>query len=101
MVKILNSENFNDFINKDLVLVDFYASWCGPCKMLAPNVEKVDEEGLIECGKLNIDEALDIAMSYNIQAVPYLGIFKNGKMVDKSIGYVDLAELKEFINKNI
>ncbi len=70
------------------VLVDFYADWCGPCKMMAPMIEQLAEElaGTVVVGKLNVDESSDIAMTYRVMNIPTLILFKNGKAAGKLIG---------------
>lgn len=93
MIKHLeNKEQFNELI-KDKVLVDFYAEWCGPCKMLAPNLEKLDYNIL----KVDVDKFQDLAISYGVMSVPTLILFKDGKEVNKVIGYLDIDELKEMV----
>lgn len=93
MIKHLeNKEQFNELI-KDKVLVDFYAEWCGPCKMLAPNLEKLDYNIL----KVDVDKFQDLAISYGVMSVPTLILFKGGKEINKSIGYLDIDELKEMV----
>ena len=93
MIKHLeNREQFNELI-KDKVLVDFYAEWCGPCKMLAPNLEKLDYNIL----KVDVDKFQDLAISYGVMSVPTLILFKGGKEINKSIGYLDIDELKEMV----
>lgn len=87
-----NKEQFDELI-KDKVLVDFYAEWCGPCKMLAPNLEKLDYNIL----KVDVDKFQDLAISYGVMSVPTLILFKGGKEVNKSIGYLDIDELKEMV----
>ena len=87
-----NKEQFNELI-KDKVLVDFFAEWCGPCKMLSPNLEKLDYNIL----KVDVDKFQDLAISYGVMSVPTLILFKNGKEVNKSIGYLDIDELKEMV----
>ena len=87
-----NKEQFNELI-KDKVLVDFYAEWCGPCKMLAPNLEKLDYNIL----KVDVDKFKDLAISYGVMSVPTLILFKGGKEINKSIGYLDIDELKEMV----
>ncbi len=79
------------------VLVDFYADWCGPCKMVAPIVSELAEEyaGVYKIGKLNIDNEQDTAEKYRVMSIPTLLIIKNGEVVDKIVGAVPKAALKE------
>lgn len=83
------------------VLVDFYADWCGPCKMMAPIVEKLagEYEGKIKIGKCNIDEEMDIAQRYRVMSIPTFIIFKNGEAVDTSVGAVSMDALKARLDK--
>lgn len=86
------TENFESEVLKSEipVLIDFWAVWCGPCKIIAPYVEQIskDYEGKIKVGKLNVDEQPQIAMNYGIRSIPTLLIFKNGKVADQIIGAV-------------
>lgn len=79
------------------VLVDFYADWCGPCKMVAPIVSELAEEydGIFKIGKLNIDNEADTAEKYRVMSIPTLMIIKNGEVVDKIVGAVSKAVLKD------
>lgn len=74
---------------KGLVVVDFFAQWCGPCKMMAPVIEKLAEnyKGQMKIGKLDVDENGDVSMRYEIQSIPTLIFFKDGQIVDKLIGF--------------
>ena len=97
---ILTEENFNDeVINSDKpVLVDFWASWCGPCKMLSPVISEIaDENKSIKVGKINVDEQQKLAYEYGIQSIPTLVLFKDGKPVDTSIGYVPKSHIEDMI----
>lgn len=93
----LSSENFQEeVLNSNLpVLVDFYADWCGPCKMMAPIVEKVAEEleGKAKVGKVNVDQNQDLAIKYNIMSIPTIIIFKNGEESRRIVGVRDKEEL--------
>ena len=77
------------------VLVDFWAAWCGPCKMVAPALTKLAEkyEGKLTVGKLNVDEQLKLAQQYKIQSIPTLAIFKGGELVSQKVGALSLAAL--------
>lgn len=99
----LNSENFeSEVLNaNEKVLVDFYADWCGPCKMMAPVIEELAEElqGKAKVGKINVDESTDTAAKYDVMSIPTIIIFKNGKEVKRFIGVRDKQELlNEVVN---
>jgi thioredoxin 1 len=100
--KELDSGNFNEEINntEKLVLVDFYATWCGPCKMLAPVVSEIAEEykEKLEVYKVNIDENQELALKYDIMSIPTLMFFKNGEVINTSVGFRSKSELKDTIN---
>lgn len=93
----ISSENFEEKVlkSKELVLIDFYADWCGPCKMMAPIVEQIAEElqGKAKVGKINVDENQDLAMEYNVMSIPTLIIFKEGKETKRFVGVKDKSEL--------
>lgn len=93
-------ENFNDIIKGEkLTLVDFFATWCGPCKMMHPVLEQLKEEmgDSIRILKLDVDENEDFSMQYNIQSVPTLMLFKSGEVVWRQSGAQTLNELKSII----
>jgi thioredoxin 1 len=98
MVEEINVENFNEKISEGKVLVDCYAVWCGPCRMLGPIVDEVASEVTdYKFYKLNVDEAEDVAKEYGIMSIPTLLIFENGELKNKSVGFVSKEELKELV----
>ena len=87
MLKHLNKDNFQNEISMGKTLVDFYADWCGPCKMIAPFVEEIaNERPDITVGKVNVDLDSEIAVKYGIVSIPTLIVFENGKAVDRMMG---------------
>ena len=99
-IKTVSGANFEYEVIKSerTVLVDFWATWCGPCKMLAPELEKLAAaHPEIDVAKVNVDENPDLAAAYHIAAIPTLLLFKGGKLAGQSVGYVDMAELEKLI----
>ena len=91
----LKNENFKELI-KEKTLVDFYANWCGPCKMIAPELEKV--ESSVKVVKVDVDEFEDIAREYGVMSIPTLVLFNNGKEVKRTIGFIDKDRIQKFID---
>lgn len=98
----LSNENFNkEVLNSEKpVLVDFWATWCGPCKMIAPIISEISEEfnNKVKVGKVNVDEEKELAIKYGISSIPTLVIFKNGKISKTLIGFRPKEEIKEVLN---
>jgi len=94
-IKHLDSSNYEEFIANGVVVVDFFADWCGPCKMMAPILDqaKIDYEGKAEIAKVNVDENKDLAVQNKIMGIPTLFFFKDGKVVDRSSGVLDKGAL--------
>ena len=100
-VKTLTNDNFKDFINQnDAVLVDFWAVWCGPCRLVGPVLEKLCKEDVIQVGKVNVDDEELIASAFSIESIPTMMIFKAGKLVAKTVGYQSENILKKWIEEN-
>lgn len=98
----LNKDNFEAeaLKNEKPVLVDFWATWCGPCRMLAPALENIAEAyaDKLVVGKVNVDEEMELAIQYKIVSIPALYLFKNGEVKAKTVGYMDENELKAFVD---
>ena len=94
----INENEFDEKIKNGKVLVDFFAEWCGPCKMLAPIIDEIADTAF-NCTfyKLNVDEAKEIPLRYGIMSIPTLLLFENGELKAKSIGFKTKEELLEFI----
>lgn len=102
---MFNDKNFEQEVLKSnqVVLVDFYASWCGPCRMQAPIIEELAKEfaGKVKIGKLSIEESPSLAEKYGIMSIPALKIFKKGKIVWEAVGLQQKAKLVETLNNVI
>lgn len=92
-----NEKNFDELIKNDLVLVDFFATWCGPCKMIAPILEELED---IDIVKVDVDESPALARKFGIMSVPTLMIFKNGELKASQSGAMPKPMLENWINDN-
>lgn len=95
MIRYLKDENFEELVSEGTVLVDFYADWCGPCKMMGTVLETMDLNIL----KVNTDEHQELALKNGIQSIPTLILYKNGNRVGKLIGLQSREDIEEFVNK--
>ena len=104
MVKKINEEQFINEAKKSAVaVVDFSATWCGPCRMLAPVVEAVSEEyaGQVDFYNVDVDDCPELAMQYKVQSVPCLVLMKNGEFADQSIGFKPQPMISQWIKTNL
>lgn len=100
MEKVLTLQNFESTISSpELTVVDFWATWCGPCKMIAPILEEIVRETDLSLGKVNVDEQRELAVRYGIQFIPTLVFFKNGKEMSRVSGYREKRELLALISQ--
>ena len=98
-----STEEFNELIKEEgLILIDFFATWCGPCQMLAPVLEELDEQlnGSVKIAKINVDTESDLAAQYRIGSIPTLILLNDGEIVDSAIGYRDLNLFVEMIKSH-
>ena len=103
MEVVLTVENFETEVLKSEmpVLVDFWATWCGPCRMIAPVIEEIaeDYQGKLKVGKINVDEQGELAVKYGISSIPTLLLFKGGEVVKKTLGYMPKEAVVKFIEE--
>ena len=99
---IISENNFEEEVLKSdkPVLVDFWATWCGPCRMLAPTIAKIaeEQEGKIKVGKVDVDEQPELAVRYGISSIPTLKVFKDGKLVKSSVGVIPKPMIEALLN---
>ena len=100
VLKITNDNFENEVINSDkITIVDFYADWCGPCKMMTPIIDKIAEENeTVKVGKLNVDDSQDIAIKYNVMSIPTIIIFKNGMEHKRFVGVTSKSDILNALN---
>ena len=95
-----NKNNFDSLISNDVVLVDFFATWCGPCKMLTPVLEEMaSDRSSVKFVKVDIDKSMELAQKFGIMSVPTLLLFKDGKLVSQKTGFMPKYELENWINE--
>lgn len=97
----LNQQNFDEITSNGVVLVDFWATWCGPCKMMAPNVEEIATEykGKVTVGKVDVDECQELATRFGIMSIPTLIVFKDGEKKEVLVGYRLKMQIAQVLDK--
>lgn len=96
----VKEEEFASLLEGELVVVDFFANWCGPCKMLTPILEKIEKENEnLKILKVNVDECPNLARSYGVMSIPTLILFKQGNQLSTKVGFMPELELKDWIEK--
>lgn len=96
----LNKQTFDEVISGDQpVLVDFWATWCGPCRMLAPVIEEIANEyaGKVKVGKVNVDDERELALEYGVSSIPTVMVFQNGEVKQTSVGYRPKEEIEQLL----
>lgn len=99
-IKITNENFENEVIKSEIpVLVDFFATWCGPCRMIAPFIEEISEEydGKVKVCKIDVDEASELAVAFGVSSIPTVMVFKNGEVYKKAVGYRSKKELEDML----
>ena len=96
-----NEREFDELKKGDLVLVDFFATWCGPCKMLSPIIDELSEDRSLEVVKIDIDKNEDLVKEFGIMSVPTIVLLKDNKEVARNIGFIRKNDLESWISKNI
>ena len=100
MVKLVKDTNYKELIKEGKVVIDCFANWCGPCKMLSPIIDSLSEELTdVKFYKIDVDEAENITTDYEIMSIPTILIFEDGKQKEKVVGFRSKEELKEIINR--
>lgn len=98
MIIHVTKDNFKEVVeNNKVVLIDFYATWCGPCRMLGPVLEQLDKEVDVVIAKIDCDESEELAASFNVSSIPALFVVKDGKVTNKSLGYQNINQLKNLL----
>lgn len=101
MVRLIKSGEFDEVLKNEVVFVDFFAKWCGPCKMISPIVDEISNEiENVTFVKVDVDESNELASMFNIMSIPTLLIFKNGELKAKNVGFMSKSEIINFINQN-
>jgi thioredoxin 1 len=100
MIEILNENNFSAKTASGISIVDFYADWCGPCKMMVPILERVSEKAKARICKVNVDDSRELAQRFGVKGIPFIVVLKDGKPVEQSVGLKDEKTILEMIDRH-
>ena len=102
-MEIINTENFKEKVSEGLVLVDIFADWCGPCKMLAPVLERLAEEfgEDLHVYKVNVDNDMELARAFRVVSIPSLFLLKDGEVVNSTMGFQNIDALRKFVKSGL
>ncbi|MCR5655124.1 MAG: thioredoxin [Lachnospiraceae bacterium] len=101
MVKKINDKQFDEVVNSEVAVVDFSATWCGPCRMLAPVIDEVSEEmSDVNFFNIDVDECQALAIKYGVSSIPAVMVFKKGEKVAQNVGFVPKDAIKQFVEAN-
>ena len=102
-MEIINTQNFKEKVSEGLVLVDFFADWCGPCKMLAPVLERLAEEfgEDLHVYKVNVDNDMELARAFRVVSIPSLFLLKDGEVVNSTMGFQNIDALRKFVKSGL
>jgi len=100
-MKVINEEQYKEEVlnSKGVILLDFFASWCGPCRMIAPVLEEVEEEVGVKVFKMDVDECENVPREYGVMSIPTVCIFKDGKLQEKFLGFRQKEEIEALLDK--
>jgi len=103
MTKTITSENFEETVSAGVSVIDFWAEWCGPCRVVGPIIESISDEvgGKATVGKCNVDEVADLSMKFGIRSIPTVLFFKDGELVDKVVGATSKEGYMAILNKYV
>ncbi len=99
MIHIESKQHFENEIKEGIVIVDFYATWCSPCRMLSSELEEIDEENNYKILKVNVDEQIELASEFKVSSIPYLVFYKNGDRIGDYLGFIPKANIIKLIDK--
>lgn len=100
-MKLINEQEYKDLVenSKGIVMLDFFATWCNPCRLLGDVLLEVEDETKVPLYKMDVDECMDVPRQFGVMSIPTVAIFRDGKFQEKFVGYRDKGEVREILNK--